>query len=284
MRKQSTITATLRLGAIFLCSLLGLGELSAQVGVSNFATNYPNKEVSFTVSWAAAPHNNQIWVILDFIKVENASTAGSSWERAEITSVTGASKVSGNDRGLRVTTSGASGSVNVTVQLDLPADVKQFNWCAYALDTPPTAALITTGGYNLQGSPPFIVNGVPLGAGVTTFGPGTCITSLTDATGNPDYILPERPRVTAVSSPTVCYDSEAVLTALSVTGVTTPMTYTWDIAGLGLGRSNDPTYTLTPVLVNGRYPSTTYTVVAYDANNCPSVPLACGNAYRAPAV
>jgi uncharacterized protein (TIGR02145 family) len=273
MKKQSTITATLRLAAIFLCSLLGLGELSAQqTGVSNFATNYPEKKVSFTVSWTAAPHNNQIWVIVDYIKVENASTAGSSWQRAEITSITGsgAAKVPGNNHGFRVNTSGASGSMNVTAQLNLPAGTDQFNWCAYALDMPPTAALITAGGYNLKGSPPFIVNGATLGAGVTTFGPGTCITSLTDATGNPDYILPELPRITSVYSTTICYNTSANLTTTASGGTTTAMTYTWNIGGVS-------STTTAPNKATGNIAATTtYTVTARNANGCTSAVSAVG--------
>jgi uncharacterized protein (TIGR02145 family) len=113
-------------------------------------------------------------------------------ERALITDViaTGAtaSTVTGH-RGFWLETSGDNGSATVTATLSLADGVEHFNWCVYAFDYPPNAVLQSDGTYQLRGSPPFTINGDIIEHS-NTFGPGTCITSITDATDNPEGIVP----------------------------------------------------------------------------------------------
>ncbi|MDR3134186.1 MAG: hypothetical protein LBU42_09265, partial [Prevotellaceae bacterium] len=134
--------------------LWGLGGLSAQVTVSNMATDYPASKISFTLTWTAQPYNDQIWMIVDYIKVQNASTAGNTWKRALATAVarnagTGSAATVTGQRGFWLNTSGSSGSANVTATLSLDAGVQQFNWCAYALNYPPKAEWQSDGSYKL---------------------------------------------------------------------------------------------------------------------------------------
>ena len=199
MKKHLIITAWRCIIIALLFFLWGIAGF-AQVSVSNTATTYTTKQISFTVSWTSAPYNNQIWVIVDYIKIENASTVG-SWSRALVTAVaknsgTGSVATVTGNRGFWLNTSGSSGSAHVTATISLASGVNQFNWCAYALNKPPTAELQSNGSYLLKGTPPFVVNGTTLGSNVTTFGPGTCIATLADATGNPTSVLPAAPSIT----------------------------------------------------------------------------------------
>ncbi|MDR0694464.1 MAG: hypothetical protein LBF81_04090, partial [Prevotellaceae bacterium] len=165
MQKHLSFFVQTQTIAFLLFSLLGIGRLSAQVTVSSMKTDYPAKQISFTVTWDTPAYNNQIWLIVDYIKVEGTSTAG-TWSRALVTGATAtttgnvtASTVSGN-RGFWLNasgSSGSSGSANVTATLSLAAD--KFNWCAYAFDLPPNATPKTGGGYDLHGTPPFTING-----------------------------------------------------------------------------------------------------------------------------
>jgi hypothetical protein len=59
----------------------------------------------------------------------------------------------------------------------------KFNWCAYGSDYPPNAKDNSSGGYDLRGSQPFIINGTTE-VNATTYS-GSVITALTDATGCP---------------------------------------------------------------------------------------------------
>ncbi|MDR3134038.1 MAG: hypothetical protein LBU42_08485 [Prevotellaceae bacterium] len=240
----------------FLIALLfplwGAGRVSAQVTVSNMATDYPASKISFTVTWTAQPHNDQIWVIVDYIKVENASTAGNTWKRALVTAVAknaGAGSVAtvAGLRGFWLNTSGSSGSANITATLSLDAGAQQFNWCAYALNYPPNAELQPDGSYKLTGTLPFTVNGTTLPAGNATFGPGTCITSLTDATDNPAGIIPAPPSIQlSAGSSSLTVPVNTALPALKYT--------TTNASGATLTAGSFPTG------VSGAWASNTYTV------------------------
>jgi hypothetical protein len=59
----------------------------------------------------------------------------------------------------------------------------EFNWCVYGSDFPPNAKDNSSGGYDLKGSPPFIINGT-IEWTANTYS-GAEITALTDATGCP---------------------------------------------------------------------------------------------------
>ncbi|MDR0581932.1 MAG: hypothetical protein LBG31_03095, partial [Prevotellaceae bacterium] len=140
MKKQLTRTTKLRLLALSLFLLWAIAGF-AQVSVSNENVDYSTKQVSFTVTWTTQPYNNQIWVITDYIKVENATTVG-SWSRATVTAVTktagsGSVATAAGNLGFWLNTSSSSGSATITATLSgVPA---QFNWCAYALNMPPRA-------------------------------------------------------------------------------------------------------------------------------------------------
>jgi hypothetical protein len=76
-----------------------------------------------------------------------------------------------------------------TVTAALSNAVGQFNWCAYGSDFPPNAVDNTSGGYDLRGTPPFVITTAAGTAEVNayTYSGGT-ITALTDATGCPGVL------------------------------------------------------------------------------------------------
>ncbi|MDR3132451.1 MAG: fibrobacter succinogenes major paralogous domain-containing protein [Prevotellaceae bacterium] len=262
----------------FLIALLfplwGVGGISAQVTVSNMATDYPASKVSFTVTWTAQPYNNQIWMIVDYIKVQNASTAGNTWKRALVTAVakntgTGSVATVTGQRGFWLNTSGSSGSANVTATLSLDAGVQQFNWCAYALNYPPEAKIKAGGGYDLYGTPPFTVDGVTLPANATTYAAGVCIASITDATDNPAGIIPAPPGIQlSAGSSSQTATVNAALPALKYT--------TTNASGATLTAGSFPTgvsgaWAANTVTISGAPSATgtfTYTVTTTNSNGC----------------
>ncbi|MDR0582661.1 MAG: hypothetical protein LBG31_06840, partial [Prevotellaceae bacterium] len=264
MKKQTIIAAKWRIAAICFFLLWALSGFAQQASITNLATDYTAKKISFTVKWTAAPHDNKIWVITDYVKIEGATTVG-PWSRALVTNVsasTGTATIYSNGRGFLLTTSGVNGSANITATLisSMPA---RFSWCAFALNYPPRAVLNASGWYDLKGTKPFVVNETPLGNDVNTY-TGGCITSLTDATNNPHAIIPGPPTITAVNSPTICYNTAANLTATVAGDITAAMTYTWNIGGT-------ITTTTVPAKTTGNLTTnTTYTVTAKNAAGCTS--------------
>jgi hypothetical protein len=267
MKTNQSISLRWRVAAVLLFLLWGIGGFAQQVSVSNLATDYAAKKISFTVTWTAAPYNNRIWVIADYIKVENTTTAG-SWSRALVTGATatgnGSAVTVTGQRGFWLNTSGASGSANVTATVSLASGVTQFNWCAYALNYPPEAVINAAGGYDLKGTPPFTVNDVPLAATATTYGAGTCITSLSDATNNPAGIIPALPSIATVTASTLCAGGTSTLTATLSGGTTSAMTYSWNIGG---STSTTIVNTKTTQTLNA---NTAFTVTVTNANGCTS--------------
>jgi hypothetical protein len=168
--------------------------------------------------------------------------------------------------GFWLNTSGASsGSANVTATVSLTNGVEQFNWCAYALNYPPRAVIKAAGGYDLKGTPPFTVNGTTLGNTVTTYGAGTCITSLSDATNNPTSVLPATPTVSTSNPAARCGAGAVTLTATAGGGTTTAMTYTWMVGGV-----QHTTTSGSLPLSSVAEGSTTYSVTLTNANGCTS--------------
>jgi uncharacterized protein (TIGR02145 family) len=103
------------------------------------------------------------------------------------------------------------------------------------------------GSYKLQGTAPFVVNGTALGSDVKTFGPGTCITSLTDATDNPTSILPAAPSIMlSTGSSAQTATQNAALPALKYT--------TANASGASLTSGNFPTG------ISGSWTNNTYTI------------------------
>jgi uncharacterized protein (TIGR02145 family) len=213
---------------LLLLPLWGSGGLSAQVSVELMGKTPP--QVFFTVSWGTkAPYNNKIWVLAQ------VSTFGiGSEERALVTEVSAtgatASTVTGH-RGFWLETSGSNGSTTVTATLSLASGVEKFNECVYAFDYPPNAVWQSDGTYQLRGSRPFIING-NITEHSNTFGPGTCITSITDLTDNPTWIVPtpfSAGSITTAGTATVegIASTAIVADAIPASGGDRNITYQW---------------------------------------------------------
>jgi hypothetical protein len=225
----------------FLFVLFAGVTVNAQVSVSNMQADYAAKKITFTVSWSATPESNKIWLLADYRKIENNAETG-NWSRAPIAAATrtagvgSASTVAGNAQGFWLNTAGSSGSATVAATLTLPVDVEHFNWCAYAFNYPPSATVKAGGGYDLHGTPPFTVNGEKLAPGVMTFGAGTCITSITDATDNPAGIIPpafSAGSITTASTTTTpgTAPTVTVANAIPASGGDGDITYQWRRSG-----------------------------------------------------
>jgi hypothetical protein len=255
---------------LVLILLWGIGLSAHSVSVSNMmVVNYSKNTVTFTVSWTGVQENLRFWVIVDYQKVSGEETAGGEQLRAGIKGVpaingVGVIETVDAKNGFWLNTDGnITNSTTITAQLDIDAEVDNIHWCAYALDYPPVAETLDDGSYKLYGTPPFTVNGIKLGDAVRTFGPGTCITSLTDATGNPAGILPDAP-VVHPSAAERCSAGTVTLSATPSGGVTTAMTCTWIVGG---GAPQTTTAGCLSLSVNH---STTYSVKATNASDCPS--------------
>jgi uncharacterized protein (TIGR02145 family) len=141
-----------------------------------------------------------------------------------------------NTRGFFVTASPAT----VTATLDNAAG--KFNWCAYGSDAPPQAEVLSGGGYKLHGTPPFTINGT-ITENTKTFGAGTCITSITDLTGNPDGIAAHD-----IAQATISGDASNTCPALTVVLTTTASgatTFTWYKNGSQVQSGTSTSYTVT---------------------------------------
>jgi hypothetical protein len=239
---------------LLLLPLWGTGGLFAAAPTATpIAANFTNHTVTLTVTGTAA----KTWVWIDYQPVGDAPafTLG-TWGRAPVTVVTSpGTYVAGNTNGFWL-----MGGATATATL---AVTGKFNWCAYASEVPPTAVINAAGGYTLKGTAPFIVNSATLAAGVKTLGAGTCITTLTDYTGNPTSVLPALPTV-STTGVTICYSTAASLTATAGGGTTTAMTYTWNVGG-ATKTTTVPSNTTAALTT-----TTTYTVTARNANNCTS--------------
>ena len=266
MKKRLTKTAKWRIAAICLLFLLwGIGGF-AQPVTNMQATNYTANEVAFTITWDELNYNDSLWVIIDYVKVDGATTVG-NWSRATVTYGTVTGDVSGNTvaggQGFWIFPDKTAGSASVTAWLTLAGGVEQFNWCAYALNVPPRAVLLTDGSYQLHGTKPFTVNGTTLGNTVSSFA-GACMISFTDFTGNPAGIFTAAPTV-STSNPDPRCDAGAVTLTATASGTTTANTYTWTVGGAAETTTSSATYAPT---VNAA--GTTYSVTVTNAAGCTS--------------
>ncbi|MDR2358442.1 MAG: hypothetical protein LBD87_01400, partial [Prevotellaceae bacterium] len=149
----------------------------------------------------------------------------------------------------------SSGTYNGTVTVTLGNVPAKFNWCAYVSDYPPNA-VINGNSYTLKGTPPFVVNGSSLGAGVTSYS-GGCITSITDATGCPG-LFPVPTTTSLTANPTsICNGSSAILTAVASGAAS----YSFDN---GSSWQASPTKTVTPTA------TTNYTLKVRSSVGCTS--------------
>jgi hypothetical protein len=164
---------------IFLFAMLAIMTASAAVTVTPLSVDYATRKVTFSVSWTGSAANNRVWVWVDLCPV--SGTSPGTFAKAELSSPSaitgGISTVPGNTRGFYVTTSPST----VTATLDNATG--KFNWCVYGSDFPPNAKDNGSGGYDLKGSPPFLING-SIEWSDKTYSGGE-ITALTDATGCP---------------------------------------------------------------------------------------------------
>ncbi|MDR2362731.1 MAG: fibrobacter succinogenes major paralogous domain-containing protein [Prevotellaceae bacterium] len=154
--------------------------------------------LTFEVGWATAPtppnHRDTVWLFADYRIVNTDGTTG-AWTAATITDamiIAGdGSIIAGSLPGRGFFLNGHNVALpfaaTVTVTLAAPANTK-FNACVYASDYPPNATQQSGGGYVLRGTPPFIINGT-ITEPSYTFGAGTCITSITDSTGCPGFVV-----------------------------------------------------------------------------------------------
>ncbi|MDR2358485.1 MAG: hypothetical protein LBD87_01620, partial [Prevotellaceae bacterium] len=163
----------------FLFAMLAGIPASATVTVTPLSVDYATQKVTFSVSWTGSAANNRVWVWVDLCPV--TGTSPGTFAKAVISSP---SAIAGsidpatlNGRGFYVTTSPST----VTVVLDNATG--KFNWCVYGSDFPPNAKDNSSGGYDLRGSPPFIINNT-IEWNSSTYS-GSEITALTDATGCP---------------------------------------------------------------------------------------------------
>jgi hypothetical protein len=206
-------------------------------GPANFNATPPT--VTFRVYWLTGPdrtsnHRDSVWVFVDYAEISNGSPL--PWAPATLTAAThsgqgsiDASTLSG--RGFYVIGTGIQQfSATITVALDGLAG-KKFNWCAYATDYPPNATEVVEGHYNLNGTPPFVVNnnvGPQPDPSAKTFTTNECLTAITDATGCPGWV-PVAPTVTlAASGSTFCAGDDITLTA---TGNSSVYQYSFDGGG-----------------------------------------------------
>jgi hypothetical protein len=166
----------------FLFATLASITASATVTVTPLGVNYNTKTVTFRVSWTGSAANNRVWVWVDLCPV--SGTSPGTFAQAVISNPSAVSgsiaTVSGNTRGFYVTTNPS------TVTAVLSNASGKFNWCAYGSDFPPNAKDNSSGGYDLKGSPPFIIttSSGTVQENSKSFSGGV-ITALTDATGCP---------------------------------------------------------------------------------------------------
>ncbi|MDR3132620.1 MAG: hypothetical protein LBU42_01175 [Prevotellaceae bacterium] len=173
-------------GLLLLLFLLsGTGGLSAAVTVTPLSVDYSTKKVTFKVSWTGTAASNRVWIWVDFCPVSGNSPG--TFAKAVISGATATAgsidAASLNGRGFYVTANPS------TVTATLSNAAGQFNWCAYGSDFPPNAIDNSGGGYDLKGTPPFIITTT---ADTETVNANTysggAITAITDATGCPGLL------------------------------------------------------------------------------------------------
>jgi uncharacterized protein (TIGR02145 family) len=247
---------------LLLLPLWGSGGLSAQVSVELMGKTPP--QVSFTVSWGTKTPYDKIWVLAQY----SASGKGAE-DRALVTEVSAtgatASTVTGH-RGFWLYTDGSSnGSATVTATLGLAPGVEHFNWCVYAFDYPPNAVFQSDGSYRLCGSPPFTING-NITEPSNTFA-GTCITSFTDATDNPEGIVPPPPIAWSSGGEA----SQSILIGNAITPITFVTAGATSVTPSDLPDGVSGAWSSHDYIVSGT-PSGTgtynYTLTATDVNGC----------------
>ncbi|MDR0728923.1 MAG: hypothetical protein LBF19_02200 [Prevotellaceae bacterium] len=210
--------------ALFFSILCGVCNGQAVVHVSQISADYgaTPPTITFKVYWDSAPdgirHLDSVWLFVDY-RLIYANGALGDWTAASLNAPVLApgsegtiSTVPSNTRGFYLYGNASTAfSSTVTVGIAGLAANTRFNWCTYASDYPPNAEP-HDGYYRLHGSPPFVVNGVRLNAGVNTY--SGCITSLTDSTQCPG-LIPSSPAINSftASATTICAGDSIRLSA-----------------------------------------------------------------------
>jgi hypothetical protein len=252
----------------FFFAMLANIAASAIVTVTPISTDYATKKVTFKVAWSGTviPHNNRVWVWVDFCPVTGAVPAP-SFSTATVSNPT---KTGGNGtitgaiaRGFFIQYANANNAGTTVTAILSNAPTGKFNWCAYGSDMPPNATVKAGGGYTLRGTSPFMINSSQSVAS-KTFPAGTCITSITDPTGRPDGFATPALTIGSQNSPSRCNAGAVTLSAIASGGTTTAMTYTWTIGGTPYTNLTN-SYTTASLST-----SRAYTVKVKNANNCES--------------
>ncbi|MDR1681679.1 MAG: hypothetical protein LBS12_07860 [Prevotellaceae bacterium] len=226
--------------------------------------------LTFNVSWTAPPsatpsHRDTIWLFADYRTVNTDGSTG-AWTPAGITSATlisGAGTLITSTlpgRGFFLDGHGLT-TLNATIRVTLDAPVSErFNACVYASDWPPNAILNPGGGYTLNGSPPFIINGT-ITENTRTFGAGTCVTAITDATGCPGFVVNTAFAAGAIASTgeTICEGGTpvAIGSTTDATGGDGNYVYEWRLNNAAIASSNSAAWT--PAAQSATIGSHTYT-------------------------
>jgi hypothetical protein len=215
------------------------GQSTTHISNLSLATG-ATPAITFDVSWTTPPsatpsHRDSIWLFADYRTVNTDGTTG-AWTPASITAAT----ITSGAGTLIISTLPGRGffldghgltTLNTTIRvtLDAPAN-ERFNACVYASDWPPNATLNAGGGYTLKGSPPFIINGT-ITEPSRTFGAGTCVTSITDATGHPGIVYTQTFSAGAIATTgeTVCAGGTptTIISITPFTGGDNTATYLW---------------------------------------------------------
>jgi uncharacterized protein (TIGR02145 family) len=160
-----------------LLSFWGLGGFSYAQSVKLIGTDFANSAITFTVNLNSA---TSTWVFVEY--TTDPSPTSAIMSRATFTDVSytppSTGTLAAEGRGFLL-----ESSATITAKLDGVSG--KFSLCVYAVDVPPNAVSQPDGTYLLYGTPPFTING-DITEHSNTFGPGTCITSITDFTYNPE--------------------------------------------------------------------------------------------------
>ena len=225
MKKLFTIIA------VFLLGTAGFAQTLSSVRVQPITADYDaaTPTVTFEVTWPDDRNDNRrskVWLLVDYRRIQNNAYVD-GWLRAGITvpaeAITATagtvSREDGNTSGfwLQGTESAFTATVTVPVTVDLEGYAREFGWCGWAIDGPPTAKE-AAGYYSLHGTPPFIIQTHPADAGQTVTTSSKeytgCIYALTDTTRCPGE-PPAMPAITdfAPSTTAICVGESITLTA-----------------------------------------------------------------------
>jgi hypothetical protein len=242
MKNNTTNTAQRAIIARFRCLLRGTGCLLLCLAGSLAASAQPftivklisaDHEVSppvvkFKVSWADGSRNEQhrtkVWLFVDYRRMKD-DVYEADMLHADIaekpTTTSGTVTLEpGNNKGFWLEgppTGEFEATVTVPLTVTLAGYAKQFGWCGVAIDRPPFAEP-KQGGYELHGTPPFIIQTQPGNSASTVSQTSTaydnCIYGLTDKTGCPGELplIPEITGFTATDTE-VCAGQDVTLTA-----------------------------------------------------------------------